>query len=716
MSFFLASIFQLVVLVVGTNQSPAEKYLVGTGELFIKWLDTRHITDDPAQRLLFVNELNGAIANAIGSALPERSLSNLAHALEDRMRNQDGFTLSELSAAIMASVNLDMSAILDFTEPLSGSRSLALASRIGMSLLEIRMTSRVSSQIEGGLPARLDLIESKIAMLSGVNNGAVIKEISQLTGNLELSRFHTRFNTMCADLRLKGHLVPQIVSIESIREVEHFVGNAHNYVAMGSGVAETCRDLLYRMMEIMVQITPEQLGNLSVEISRVWAEIESIRMENDGVYDFHDTLVIVDRLTPLVDELQRLLLETSGGALQNQEAILMNELNGLEDVDPVLHIALIPKMKGLIKFACLVHLNPAPFLLLQRVIRATVRVIIIEQNDAAEIHRKRIAISSFLDSLFDNFSTFAHSTGPEYEAFAIKLAFICARKLEFRLLAEYPELLPGWSIERLTLVRKIIASFLYVDGPYDWESNAVHVALPIASEAQLRHAVSVIYCMHENRRLDQSPIFDKAPLYTPGSWLREFLAHPLEAPTLYVALIQGSLQKPYLKLVMRNIFFPEFRDLVTDYSEIPQRFASMANRINAISLNYRAGMDHYLESALSLPRDLFRVEMNSGRIHSNEESPIVNLVEQSVNSFFSVIEAFGGLVQPHFLLTNEIAISQCRRSLSALIRHDIVVMDQNEALGQAIQTLISHMDQLTQALRSNLEVNDHGLCAVSFTP
>ena len=306
MPFFLANLFQVVVLVVGTHQSPAEKYLVGTGELFMKWLDTRLINDDAAERELFVNELNEAIATAIDSALPERSLSNIAHTLEDRMRNQDGFTLSELSAAIMASVDLDMSAILDFNEPLSGSRSLAQASRIGISLQEIRTTSRFLSQIDGGLTARLDLIDSRIAFLGGVENGPVIREISQLMGNLELSGFHTRFNKMFADLRLMGHLVPQIISLESIREVEHFVGSAHNYVALGSSVHGTCRDLLYRMMEIMVQITPEQLGTLSVEISRVWAEIENIRIANDGVYDFYDTWVIVDRLTPLVDQLQRL--------------------------------------------------------------------------------------------------------------------------------------------------------------------------------------------------------------------------------------------------------------------------------------------------------------------------------------------------------------------------------------------------------------------------
>lgn len=705
--FFLANIIQ-VFLVVGTHRSPAEKYLLGTGELFKRWLNTRRINDNPALRSLFVEQLNGAITNAIASALPDLSLSKLAQTLEDRMRYHDGFTLLKLSAVLMASGNIDMSASLDFFTPLSGSRSLALASRIGMSIEKIGLIFLVL-EINGGLADRLNLIESKIVMLGGVNDGPVVKEISQLMGP-HLSPFHSRLRAMCAELRLMNHLVPQLISLELIQEVQQLTGHAHNYVALGSSVSETCRVLLYHMLEIMVQITPEQAGVFSVQISAIWDAIENIRLANYEVLEFNYAGVIVDQLNPLLDELKRhLIAPTSEGVLRIQESTLLSELNGLEDVDPALNIVLIPKIKAFIKFTCLVHLNPEPFMLLQIMIRAMVRVII-QESEVTTIFRKRIAISSFIDSFFESFSGFAHSTGSEYEAYVIECAFRFARKFGFRLLAEYPQLLPGWSLEKITLVRKILASFLFVDGPYDWESSGITVLLSLASEAQLRKAVSVVSSMHEIRRSDQSQNFDRAPLYTPGSWLRDFFANPLEAPTHYVSLIQGIAQKPCLQPLFRDIFFPEFNPLLMEFIVIPEKFILMANRINSISLQYRAGSDHRLESALSLPRQLLRVEMDTGVIHaSEEESPIVNLVEQSVNAFFSVMEAFGRL-EPDSLIMNDHALSRCLHSLSAIINNDIIGMEQNESHIQAVQTLIADMNQLTQALASNVEFVGNPLC------
>lgn len=677
--------------VAGPDTPRAANYLRRMGRVFTTWVDSRfgpasfHATNDVR------TVVADAIEAAIVSELPDRELSEMGQTLNEVVHWQNMDNVVSLPLGILASSgdqyifdlwNFEGSSNWDII------RFLDLVFRLGMSQKEmLRAIKQMPILGFPQFPNRLYQIESQIdSYFRGNFDASKSNQIAAVFGR---TRNEDRFRSMSAEILTMDHLFTYM-SRESIEIWSRL------WVAPPRGTLPA-RSIL-EAFEILVQLTRENVGLYSEHLGMI------SRAARQASTDYNSAIKnLAKTVAALKEVLSGSNICVNNGAFEEMQ-LQLNSASTMREVT----VFLLPKLNDFIKFACLVHINPEPLALLKTLIQVSVSIL--RDGTSPQRMNFRYELSSFIDSLFDNnFSEFAHSTGSSYQAYVIKFAYILARKLRFKLLAEHPQVLPGWSPEKIQLVQKIINSFLFENGPYDWESNEVFVALSRASESRLRESVNVVAFM--NAQLHESTFLSEAPLFTPGLWLREFLNHP--TPTPYAALIQGFVKRPYFAGQLRNALFPEFRQVLIDHFEIPQRFFDMANRFNSFSLANKGTfwIHTALEIASKIPAQILRVEMNANILHKTD-SLVVSGFETFMMSFLPVVRVLvsGGRDEwPR----NKKGVMQCAKSLSGLAqtleRSEIV---DHTALLAAMQGLTTQMGNLAAAIRART-VFDHTLCVVN---
>jgi hypothetical protein len=291
----------------------------------------------------------------------------------------------------------------------------------------------------------------------------------------------------------------------------------------------------------------------------------------------------------------------------------------------------------------------------------------------------------------------------------ILTAFDISNTLGVPLLREHPHLLESWREERILAVRKIIGSFLWFDGPSEWDMNktALSSAIVGASQSQLDQAIPVLVRMHKKG----FNLIEKAPLVSPASWLIDWLKEPAATP--YATFVKGYLlPSPFPSGKWEKLArLPEnVESVIAGNFEFPPRLVRLSDQANNLIRQYAGSIPDnlLLRLAADLPRELFKLEINLGMLHKTADWPIVNLVERSVATFLDLAETVGrnSIGTDRIDLPNLESARMCAISFDHI--GDVfftanVALDQNidPLLVDAFELFIHEMRLLTNAIQDN---------------
>lgn len=245
------------------------------------------------------------------------------------------------------------------------------------------------------------------------------------------------------------------------------------------------------------------------------------------------------------------------------------------------------------------------------------------------------------------------------ESRVLNYSFGFASGFGIRLLHDFPHLLPGWSNRRIRAARQIMGTFLYFEGPIDWGSFSIATRIVNAHESRLERAVTILTVMFQSRLRDVT----STPLVNPGRWLSEFLTeepatakyafwvHDIYLPRISLKYLQAYLREGGRshddQLGLRSIAFDSIeliQDPLIDHAigedhfQLPQRFRSMANRINSVPRLAGKEGGELTDFALALPERLLRWEVESGWLYECPWSPAARMIEEGALLYFDVIE------------------------------------------------------------------------------
>jgi hypothetical protein len=157
-----------------------------------------------------------------------------------------------------------------------------------------------------------------------------------------------------------------------------------------------------------------------------------------------------------------------------------------------------------------------------------------------------------------------------------------------------------------------MSALLELDGPSQWAEFSIYDSIHARGEDPLNQAVVVLNAL--NSVISAYPAH--TPLINQGRWLKDFL-RPL--PTRYATWVHRLLNPA------RSFSFPE-------------RFVSLANRVNSIARPKETEFDVLFNKALNLPGDLLRLEVDSPFWDELLIHPLVTAVEKAVASYLGVLE------------------------------------------------------------------------------
>jgi hypothetical protein len=378
------------------------------------------------------------------------------------------------------------------------------------------------------------------------------------------------------------------------------------------------------LSEAIYQNHPEQAGEIGPLVIRVEQELdEKLRL----------------KVTESVDEMQFMM---QSRILHPLEQELLPEIHSVRSKAGMVTISRLYEL--LWKFVGSGSNNPT---LVRALILSLVRIL--RQRPEGE---SMGAFADFLQRLEQDagFHSFSQKQILNY-------AFEMAHKFGFRLLCEFPEILPGWSQDKVIAARKIIRVFLFFDGPSQWNRFDIASLLPEADDQTLIGAVPVLSMLLRERLQE----VEKTPLVNPARWLRDVINHQHSTFTEWVRNI--ALTK--LHIIQLDLFpsstangevsVDDWSELVyspkhrvestfgqihsreiLDHFAIPNRFLRMRDQIcplNCLSIPHSRWIriaNAFSTSYLSdWPEKLLRWEVEAGLLYKNPASPAVRAIEQA---------------------------------------------------------------------------------------
>ena len=269
---------------------------------------------------------------------------------------------------------------------------------------------------------------------------------------------------------------------------------------------------------------------------------------------------------------------------------------------------------------------------------------------------------------------FLTSSPTDLEKLTLHLSFQSSRRFGISLLARFPQLLPGWSSERILTVRHIMRLFLFFGEAPKFDPLIQRSIIRCQDQTKLDQALSVLRELFEHRL--ENP--ESTPLVDPARWLTGFMTerlsfdvqwvHDLTTPQSLVRLSiplifecmdlseRGLFRNPYRRCDPASMkAIPNFLNLpngccrhIMDYLGVkfPCRFDNMMKEIASVPrINGLRGLiaqgqftgGELYDYAIDLPRLLLVKELQLRQF--DNLSPKMKAVEEAVLLFINLVRA-----------------------------------------------------------------------------
>jgi len=644
--------------------SPIAKYLRSVGEAFDRFLTTSG-TDDNAP--MFRAAVQKMIDSSIAAPKPDRELNLIAETLI-RYRESDGpKDHMELAHQLLVVPDIFLTDFLDSETALNERLLLEVAKRLGMSRQDFRSFRSAINSSE--VPEAIHAINSGVSefLQSTAPGDPIPCALNGMIGvrSLVIERLAPAWSRMNAVSSIGEELMEETTKTYGLinREFPLLIEGLVIVNSLPGEMKAAFRDhsvLLYRCVREVADALRE--GQEDENVSRLLSQIE-------------------EQVRPVAQELKAL-----GDPMRRfKDELIEKVLTVISEA----RIIIVPRLLVLIESALAVERSEQHCIFLSSVIDSFVRIL----TSAGENTHSLVSLSTVLDVVTVNLNGLFHDQGVAHEWNVLRAAFYFSKIFHIRFLTDYPEVLAGWSEEKIILTRKIIGVFLKFDGPRQWARSEVYSLIPEASEARLTTSITVLTHLYIERC--QTP--EKTPLVDSGRWLKEFL---LNTPSPYAVWIKDRMIHRFWTKVIAKKLFHESEQKLNEFYAYPQRLVDMSDHINALSLEYSGTMpERYFDIYLPLPGHLLREELNAG---SPRRNPLVGLVESAISASFETLEVVGE--KGYSLLThaNSQAFEECFMATVAISR----LLDDlsNIGLRESIEMFVAKTTELKNAIKDNSTV------------